>query len=123
FLFHPNSGAAGRFGDLQAARAGRHKAFYLTGAAEACGGGRGTQQLHDPPLIFDLDGDRAEATPLGVDTPEYQEVLEKVTRAREELLWDIATDQSVSVADYTTDQSAAPCCDPQRAACRCPAPH
>lgn len=31
FLFHPNSGAAGRFGDLQTVRRGKHKAFYITG--------------------------------------------------------------------------------------------
>lgn len=30
-LFHPNSGAAGRFGDLQTVRMGKHKAFYITG--------------------------------------------------------------------------------------------
>lgn len=31
FLFHPNSGAAGKYGDLQTVRLGRHKAFYITG--------------------------------------------------------------------------------------------
>lgn len=31
FLFHPNSGAAGKFGDLQAVRTGKYKAFYITG--------------------------------------------------------------------------------------------
>ncbi|KAM3860099.1 arylsulfatase G [Diretmus argenteus] len=119
FLFHPNSGAAGKFGDLQTVRAGKYKAFYITGSAEACGGGVGKQQLHDPPLIFDLDRDEAEETPLETGTPEHQEAMERIARRREELFWDIATDQSVSTADYTTDQSAAPCCDPQHPACRC----
>uniref|UniRef100_A0A8C5EN26 Arylsulfatase G n=1 Tax=Gouania willdenowi TaxID=441366 RepID=A0A8C5EN26_GOUWI len=119
FLFHPNSGASGKFGDLQTARTGKHKAFYITGAAEACGGGTGQQQLHDPPLIFDLDHDQAEDTPLEVDTPEYQDVAERIARRREELLWDIASDQSVSTADYSTDSSAAPCCDPTQPMCRC----
>uniref|UniRef100_A0A3Q1EP93 Arylsulfatase G n=1 Tax=Acanthochromis polyacanthus TaxID=80966 RepID=A0A3Q1EP93_9TELE len=119
FLFHPNSGAAGRYGDLQTVRTGRHKAFYITGAAEACGGGTGLQQLHDPPLIFDLERDEAEETPLQAESPEYQAVAERITRKREELLWDIATDKSVSTADYSTDKSAAPCCDPRRAVCRC----
>eukprot|EP00064_Thunnus_orientalis_P014914 superscaffoldBa00002672_g14961 len=119
FLFHPNSGAAGKFGDLQAVRTGKYKAFYITGAAEACGGATGTQQLHDPPLIFDLERDEAEETPLDVGTPEYQAAAERITRRREELLWDIATDKSVSAADYTTDESAAPCCDPTQAVCRC----
>ncbi|XP_041671500.1 arylsulfatase G isoform X1 [Cheilinus undulatus] len=119
FLFHPNSGAAGRFGDLQAARSGKHKAFYITGAAEACGGSTGSQQLHNPPLIFDLEHDKAEETPLEVQTPEYQAAAQRIGRMREELLWDIATDTSVSTADYSTDDSAAPCCDPRRAVCRC----
>lgn len=119
FLFHPNSGAAGKFGDLQTVRTGKHKAFYITGAAEACGGGTGSQQLHDPPLIFDLEHDGAEETPLEVETPEYQAVAERIARRREELLWDIATDESVSTADYSTDESAAPCCDPRMPVCRC----
>ncbi|KAA8581757.1 hypothetical protein FQN60_003338, partial [Etheostoma spectabile] len=115
FLFHPNSGAAGTFGDLQTVRTGKHKAFYITGSAEACGGATGRQQLHDPPLIFDLERDEAELTPLDTETPEYRTVVEKITRRRETLLWDIATDESVSTADYRTDASAAPCCDPRQA--------
>ncbi|XP_051925654.1 arylsulfatase G-like [Hippocampus zosterae] len=118
-LFHPNSGAAGRFGDLQTVRAGKYKAFYMTGSSEACGGDVGTQELHDPPLIFDLERDEAEETPLKVGTPEYQETAERVTLWREGLLWDIATDPSVSEADYTTDDSATPCCEPTRPVCRC----
>ncbi|KAM3592798.1 uncharacterized protein V6R79_025352 [Siganus canaliculatus] len=119
FLFHPNSGAAGKFGDLQTVRMGKYKAFYITGAAEACGGGTGRQQLHDPPLIFDLQRDEAEETPLEVEAPEYQAVAKRIARRREKLFWDIATDKSVSVADYRTDESAAPCCDPRHAVCRC----
>ncbi|KAK9530595.1 hypothetical protein VZT92_012086 [Zoarces viviparus] len=119
FLFHPNSGAAGNFGDLQTVRTETHKAFYITGAAEACGGATGRQQLHEPPLIFDLERDEAEETPLGAETPEYRAIAERVARGREKLLWDIATDTSVSAADYGTDASAAPCCDPTQAVCRC----
>ncbi|XP_068439184.1 arylsulfatase G-like isoform X1 [Clinocottus analis] len=119
FLFHPNSGAAGKFGDLQTVQTETHKAFYITGAAEACGGATGRQTLHDPPLIFDLERDEAEETPLDVKTAEYQAIAERVARGREKLLWDIATDKSVSTADYRTDISAAPCCDPTHAVCRC----
>lgn len=119
FLFHPNSGAAGKFGDLQTVRNGKYKAFYMTGAAEACGGATGSQQLHDPPLIFDLESDEAEERPLDFEKPEYKAVADRIARRREELLWDIATDTSVSTADYTTDESAAPCCDPTQAVCRC----
>ncbi|KAM6951553.1 arylsulfatase G [Aplochiton taeniatus] len=122
FLLHPNSGAAGRYGDLQSVRIGNYKAFYITGGAEACDGRTGRPVLHDPPLIFNLRGGEAEDTALEEGTQEYQEVLEQVTRKREELLWDIANDQSVSTADYTTNQSAAPCCEPQHEACRCRPP-
>lgn len=94
-------------------------AFLLTGAAEACGGGTGKQQLHNPPLIFDLEREEAEESPLQFDTPEYEAVVQRVARKREELLWDIATDKSVSTADYSTDESAAPCCDPSQTVCRC----
>ncbi|KAM9837758.1 arylsulfatase G [Aulostomus maculatus] len=118
-LFHPNSGAAGTYGDLQAARAEKYKAFYITGSAEACGGAMGSQEIHDPPLIFDLERDKAEETPLDVGTREYQSTAEKIARWREELLWDIATDKSVSAADYTTNASAVPCCDPTQPVCRC----
>ncbi|XP_068610341.1 arylsulfatase G-like [Brachionichthys hirsutus] len=119
FLCHPNSGAAGKFGDLQAVRMGKHKAFYVTGSAEACGGATGRQELHEPPLMFDLQRDEAEETPLEVESPEYKAAMERIAQKREELLWDIATDTSVSVADYSIDSSAVPCCNPGRAACRC----
>lgn len=118
-LFHPNSGAARQFGDLQTVRMGRHKAFYITGSAEACGGATGQQQLHDPPMIFDLQRDEAEEMPLQVGTPEYLAIAERIGRRREALLWDIATDESVSKADYRTDPSSAPCCDPAQPVCRC----
>ncbi|XP_054610980.1 arylsulfatase G-like isoform X2 [Dunckerocampus dactyliophorus] len=118
-LFHPNSGGAGQFGDLQAVRAGTYKALYMTGAAQACGGDTGTQEFHNPPLIFDLENDKAEETPLKVGTREYQVLAERVALWKEELLWDIATDQSVSAADYSTNDSAAPCCNSMRPVCRC----
>ncbi|KAI4873484.1 hypothetical protein NFI96_032575, partial [Prochilodus magdalenae] len=117
-LMHPNSGAAGQFGDLQTVRLGRHKAFYITGGAEACGGGSGKPELHDPPLIFDLDKDKAEGSALDPTSEEYQTVLKEVEREREALLWDIATD-NVSSADYTVAHTAVPCCQPHNRACRC----
>lgn len=117
-LMHPNSGAAGQFGDLQTVRLGQYKAFYITGGAEACGGGSGKQELHDPPLIFNLDRDKAEETPLNPTSEEYDLILRNIERERELLLWDISTD-NVSTADYTVSQSAVPCCQPQNPACRC----
>lgn len=91
----------------------------FTGGAEACSGGTGQEQLHDPPLIFDLEHEEAEETPLQFDTPEYRATAERVARKREELLWDFATDISVSTADYSQDKLAAPCCNRRQAVCRC----
>lgn len=93
--------------------------YSCTGAAKACDGATGKPQIHDPPLLFDLERDKAEATPLESSAAEYWAVVEQITRRREELLWDIATDRSVSTANYNTDGSAVPCCDPQQAVCRC----
>lgn len=70
-------------------------------------------------MIFDLQRDEAEETPLQVGTPEYLAIAERIGRRREALLWDIATDESASEADYRTDPSSAPCCDPSRPVCRC----
>ncbi|KAK1162245.1 hypothetical protein AOXY_G18599 [Acipenser oxyrinchus oxyrinchus] len=117
-LFHPNSGAAGRFGDLQTVRLEQYKAYYLTGGAEACGGGTGPEQLHDPPLIFDLSRDVEEGAPLDSSSAEYRGVLERVTAEREAVLQDIATD-NVSRADYTIDPAVEPCCNHQHIVCRC----
>ncbi|KAG5262601.1 hypothetical protein AALO_G00276830 [Alosa alosa] len=117
-LLHPNSGAAGIYGDLQTVRVGSHKAFYLTGAATACGGGAGQAQLHDPPLIFDLSRDPEERSPLDPWSEEYQAALQAVEREREALLWDIAND-NVSTANYAKKQAAEPCCNHSLPVCRC----
>ncbi|XP_021511396.1 arylsulfatase G isoform X2 [Meriones unguiculatus] len=117
-LFHPNSGAAGEYGALQTVRLDHHKAFYITGGANACDGSTGPEQHHTFPLIFNLEDDAAEAVPLQRGSPEYQAVLPEVARLLAEVLGDIAADNS-SRADYTQDPSATPCCDPYQIACRC----
>ncbi|KAA0725235.1 Arylsulfatase G [Triplophysa tibetana] len=115
-IMHPNSGAAGQFGDLQTVRLKHHKAFYVTGGSEACGGGSGQQHYHHPPLIFDLSRDEAEEAPLNPDSDEYRTVLREVEKESAALLLDIATD-NVSTANYRKDPAAVPCC--QNLICRC----
>ncbi|KAI1896650.1 hypothetical protein AGOR_G00096950 [Albula goreensis] len=117
-LCHPNSGAAGQFGDLQTIRLGQYKAFYITGAADACGGGSGKQEVQNPPLIFNLSDDEEESSPLDSSSKEYAAVLEQVQTERDMILQDIAEDH-VSHADYTVDPSVAPCCNPSHVTCRC----
>ncbi|XP_004693415.1 PREDICTED: arylsulfatase G isoform X3 [Condylura cristata] len=117
-LFHPNSGAAGEYGALQTVRLERYKAFYITGGAQACDGRTGPEQLQDPPLIFNLEDDGAEAEPLDRGGAEYRGVLPRVRQALADVLRDVAGDRT-SRADYTRAPSATPCCNPHRAACRC----
>ncbi|XP_078294364.1 arylsulfatase G isoform X4 [Panthera onca] len=117
-LFHPNSGAAGEYGALQTVRLEQHKAFYVTGGAKACDGKVGPPRLHEPPLIFNLEEDVAEAEPLEEGGAEYERVLPEVRQVLADVLVDIAGDKT-SRADYTRDPSVTPCCDPHRKACRC----
>ncbi|XP_066092243.1 arylsulfatase G isoform X13 [Saccopteryx bilineata] len=119
-LFHPNSGAAGAYGALQTVRLGQYKAFYITGGAAACDGSVGPAQSHEPPLVFNLEDDVAEAVPLDTGSAEYWSVLPMVREALAGVLRDIA-DDNTSRADYAQDPSAAPCCDPHHVACRCQA--
>ncbi|XP_067164631.1 arylsulfatase G [Apteryx mantelli] len=119
-LLHPNSGAAGKDGEIKALRLARYKVFYTTGGAKACDGSVGPEEHHQPPLIFNLDHDIQEQEPLDVASREYQAVLPAISTAYAEALWDIATD-NVSVADYSQDPAATPCCNAQHAACRCQA--
>ncbi|XP_036079676.1 arylsulfatase G isoform X2 [Rousettus aegyptiacus] len=117
-LFHPNSGAAGEYGALQTVRLERYKAFFITGGAKACDGSVGPEQHHEPPLIFNLEDDVAEAVPLERGGAEYERVLPRVREALASVLQDVAHD-NISRVDYTRDPSVTPCCNPQRTACRC----
>lgn len=78
----------------------------------------GPEQHHVAPLIFNLEDAADEGMPLQKGSPEYQEVLQQVTRALADVLQDIADDNS-SRADYTQDPSVIPCCNPYQTTCRC----
>ncbi|XP_074975307.1 arylsulfatase G isoform X2 [Caretta caretta] len=119
-LFHPNSGAAGKDGEIKALRLAQYKAFYTTGGAKACDGSIGLEEHHQPPLIFNLDHDIQEQVPLDMKAGEYQAVLPAITRALTDFLHDIASD-NVSTADYAHDPAVTPCCNPQHIVCRCQA--
>ncbi|NXJ66013.1 ARSG Arylsulfatase, partial [Rostratula benghalensis] len=118
-LLHPNSGAAGKEGEIETLRLAQYKAFYTTGGAMACDGSIGPAEHHQPPLIFNLDRDIQEQEPLDTASREYQAVLPALSRAYAQALQDISTD-NVSLADYSKDPAVTPCCDTQRLACRCP---
>ncbi|RMB95289.1 hypothetical protein DUI87_28276 [Hirundo rustica rustica] len=117
-LLHPNSGAAGKIGEIEALRLAQYKAFYTTGGAMACDGSTGPEERHQPPLIFNLDRDVQEQEPLDVASREYQAVLPAISRAYAQALQDIAAD-NVSAADYSQDPAAIPCCNARHVGCRC----
>ena len=57
-LFHPNSGASGVMGALDAVRHLQYKAVWQTGGAFGCGTGNiARPERFEPPLLFDLDAD------------------------------------------------------------------
>lgn len=94
--------------------------LFSLGGAKACDGSVGPEERHQPPLIFNLDRDIQEQEPLDVASAEYQAVLPAISRAYARALENIATD-NVSVADYSRDPAAVPCCSAQHVACRCQA--
>ncbi|NXR81322.1 ARSG Arylsulfatase, partial [Pycnonotus jocosus] len=121
-LLHPNSGAGGKVGEIEALRLAQYKAFYTTGGAMACDGSTGPAERHQPPLIFNLARDIQEQEPLDVASREYQAVLPAISRAYTQALQDIAAD-NVSVADYSQDPAAIPCCNVQHVGCQCQGAH
>ena len=80
-LFHPNSGASGVMGALDAVRHLQYKAVWQTGGAFGCGTGNiARPERFEPPLLFDLDADPQEATPL--DPAAHALLLVTVARLR-----------------------------------------
>ncbi|XP_077995692.1 arylsulfatase G-like [Glandiceps talaboti] len=121
-LFHPNSLSAGIVGDLDTIRVGKYKALYLTGqsfkAASSCDGTIGPVQHHDPPLIFNIEIDPSESSPLDQSSVEYWNALHTIQAAVSFMKKDIAIDNT-SIANYDTDPSCRPCCNPNNVGCRC----
>lgn len=120
-LFHPNSGASGVDGALDAVRyndgKNQWKAIYQTGGAPACGGGKGNVQHHDVPLLFNLAEDPQESKALDTSADPYKGVVAKIA----ELL--AAQMKSVngtmqSVVDYSKGLQYEPCAHYEAKQCR-----
>lgn len=126
-LFHPNSGASGPDGALDAVRHRNFKAVWQTGGEKGCQNGKTSDpapsRRHEPPLLFDLDADPAEATPLNTAAEAYAAVLAKIRALRQ------AKEESInstfrSITNYSQDDQFKPCCnrgDPTQGPCRCDA--
>ena len=103
-------------GDLVAARRGRFKAFFQTAAAGGCdqSGPGPKDQVHDPPLIFDLEADPAESTPVVNDT-----LAAEFKAALAQKLADIGSTFRTE-SNYSSGGFAWwACCDAENAACQC----
>ena len=124
-LFHPNSGASGPNGALDAVRHLHFKAVWQTGGAKGCRDGTPSDpapsRRHEPPLLFDLDADPAEATPLNTSAAANAAILSEIRALR------LAKEESINttfrtVTDYAQDDKFKPCCnrgDPTQGPCRC----
>nr|DBA21811.1 TPA: hypothetical protein GDO54_012943 [Pyxicephalus adspersus] len=117
-LYHPNSGAAGKFGDIEAMRLGPYKAFYTTGGALGCDGKIGPELHHNPPLLFNIERDPREEMPIEKSSAEYHQVLPLIEEAIIFIHENVHKD-NVSTADYSQDMTAIICCNPKNIVCRC----
>ena len=72
---------------------------------------------HPDYLVFDLDADPGETTPVRPG----KEVMDAIFKAHAAKLLDIATTfrGNTSYAEGPTMVGSAPCCNPANAACRC----
>jgi hypothetical protein len=123
-LFHPIGDGSYPHG-LPAMRLGKYKAHFRTHAAVPCHYENGTHRGnvtktrtvdHDPPLIFDLSVDRAEARP--VDPASIPGVLQRV-KAEYEAYWRSVNTTMRSRTDYGSGgRKFAPCGNASSPSCR-----
>ncbi|XP_038067363.1 arylsulfatase G-like [Patiria miniata] len=117
-LFHPTNVKARVAGAIDAVRHGAYKAVYQTGGEEQCGGLTGPIQRHDPPLVFNLQTDPQEGSPLDPHSEEYNSALTAIERSLEAFRADLARDNTTE-ADYSQNDKYIPCCNQQNHKCRC----
>eukprot|EP00047_Mylnosiga_fluctuans_P012367 m.25635 g.25635 ORF g.25635 m.25635 type:complete len:452 (+) comp4191_c0_seq1:2-1357(+) len=114
-LFHPCCSGP-HSGDLDAVRLGRYKAFFATYSVPACSEPAAGRREHNPPLIFDLETDPGETTPLAQPP---SGLVQAMVAARLARLADIAGSFR-SMANYSVGGvDAWPCCKQGNVGCRC----
>jgi arylsulfatase G len=126
-LFHPSCKAdpigtsCPVTGALAAGRHGAYKFIWQSGGVPSCGGAISKCTAHEPPLIFHLDRDPAESTPLDPSSdPHAAAALAVVQKEREETLRRISSTPH-SAVNWNTSAAgkSANCCNPENVACRC----
>eukprot|EP00462_Mataza_sp_D1_P007511 CAMPEP_0175123268 /NCGR_PEP_ID=MMETSP0087-20121206/2151_1 /TAXON_ID=136419 /ORGANISM="Unknown Unknown, Strain D1" /LENGTH=487 /DNA_ID=CAMNT_0016404945 /DNA_START=176 /DNA_END=1639 /DNA_ORIENTATION=- len=116
-LFHPNSGASGKIGNLDGIRWKNYKAIYQTGGAPDCNGNKGNSIRHSPPLLFDLESDSAEEHALDVTKEPYKSVLGQIVKALNEQMRSINS-TFASVVNYTQQINSEPCAHIDQSLCK-----
>lgn len=114
WLFHPDV----MTGNVTAVRYQNYKAFFETAPQPGCAIKASPRLYHNPPLIFDLDADPSESTPLSPPPAGLVESFQAAFAA----MWANITSTYRSTANYSEGgESAWACCDPSHVYCRCAA--
>ena len=117
-LFHPLSGQWGQWGKLGGVRVGDYKGIYLTGGSFDCQDRLGNLGHHDPPLVFNLREDPAEAHALDTTTAAGKDIVARIEAAKAAKLASIASSPR-STVDWSSNTDDEPCCNAALPACRC----
>jgi hypothetical protein len=90
------------------------------GGVPDCFGQSGPSQSHaDSPLVFKLDADPSEGSPLDTNSTEYLVVVELARMAVVDLQLSVKSD-NISTVDYSSGFEGRVCCNKDSPICRCP---
>jgi len=89
------------------------------GGVPDCFGQSGPSQSHaDSPLVFNLDVDPSEGSPLDSNSSEYHVVVELARMAVVDLQRNVKSDNT-STVDYRSGREGRVCCNKDSPICRC----
>lgn len=120
-LFHPKGFGSGPSG-VPAMRLGKYKAHFMTTGAVACRDHDGKPRTghpktfsHDPPLVFDLEADPGENTPVDPST-----IAAEIAQMKQEYeaFWASVNGTLRSTTSYDNDPAFKPCSNPASGCCR-----
>jgi arylsulfatase A-like enzyme len=116
-MYHPHGASA-----ITAMRYMQYKAHFVTGGASGCinatghSGGKGGESIkHDPPLIFNLDSDPSESSP--VDPSTIPDIMLKINASINGFKASCANTFH-SKTDYSSNPNDRPCGNHSSACCR-----
>ena len=117
FMGDTTGGGGPRGGNITSVRYKNWKLYTKTYSQPGCNEPAAPHVDHPNYLVFDLDVDPSESTPITLP----QDIMDLIWKEHHAKLADINTTFQ-SNADYSTGStmiSAAPCCNPNNAVCRC----